>query len=271
MRASGYRPSVRSSDTSRTSTKAIWDRIPWDQIQAGQREGWVFWDDFINMPNLSADADLHKYAAYIDVGATIKQSSASEHGELEITTPATDNFEAWIQTGGNTGGLAKFIAPATGKPHLVAIEFRLKLSSIATVDSFVGFGAPGLAAADTITDADGLANKDFLGFQITNSGLDFTWKKLGSTQQVIVSNADLLVANTFVKAGLIYDYRNRGTQLIEVYNDGVLNGGFGTKTQIEDATFPDSKIMAILMGVKNAAAGSRILNIDWVKAALVVM
>jgi hypothetical protein len=256
-------------------TKALWKGIPWDQINAGEREGWVFFDDFINMPALSIDADLHKYAAYIDTGGTITQGAASEYGELAIATDTTDNDEAWISTGGNTGGLAKFILQASAVPHTIAFEARWKKSSITTGGTFVGFGEEGLAAANTIADTGSIADKDYIGFftpEADPDGTDFVYnKESGANPTINIADAHTIVADTYVKTGFLYHYLNPDDKQIKSFINGVRQGTYVTKTQVDDATnFPGGEEMALLAGVKNTSAAANTLTLDWIRAALVV-
>lgn len=275
MRACGYQPSTKVADTGRMWTKGLWDGCPWDQIEAKQREGWVFFDDFVNAPNLSADADDDKYASYIDSGDTIKQVAGAGfyHGELAIVTDTTDNDEAWIQTGGNVGGMAVFRKIATGVPHSVWFEARFKKSSTTTGNIFVGFAEPGLAAVDTITDAGALADNNFFGFQVLEADADeinWVYKADGQTAQQAIDALHVVVADTYVKLGFRYDYKGPAAQQIKCMKNGVWQSTYITKANIEAATFPENDDLALLAGVKNSTAAANTLTLDWWRAALLV-
>lgn len=274
MRAAGYRPSAKVADTGRMWTKSIWDHIPWDQIQAGEREGWVFFDDFINMPDLAAaDAKDTKYGTFMTASGTIKQGVASEFGELVITLAAADNDEGYLVTGGDTGGLMQVIKQATDVPHTVAFEARVKSSTLLG-SLFAGFCEEGLAAADGLfSDTGVFTDKDYLGFsqvEATPTLIDFGHNKESGTDVKVGTGIHTLVADTYVKLGFFYDYRHSNVQQIKVFVNGVINASYTTKTQIDDATnFPAGEEMVLMLAVKNVT-DIKALTVDWWRAALVV-
>lgn len=277
MRAVGYKPSAKVADTGRMWTKSIWDEIPWDQIKAGQREGVAFFDEFKNFPALGAvDADLHEYACYSDAGSTFQQTT-SEYGEVALVLDTTDNDEGWIQTGGNTGALAKFIKMATGVPHTIAFEARIKKSSITVGGMFVGFGDPGLAAVDTMVDTahatDDMSDNNYIGFIVPGgdpNGLDFFYQADGQTGQTKIADLHTIVADAYVKVGLLYHYKNAAAKQIKVYKNGVVNGTFVTKADVDAVTFPESDDLALLFGGKNTSGATNTFTMDWWRMALVV-
>lgn len=274
MRGVTHIPSAKVVDTSRTSTRAIWANIPWDAILNGTREGSVFFDDFKNMPNLSVDADLHKYAAYIDTGATINQVADSEHGGVVLLTDADDNQEASIGTGGNTGGMSKFILQGTAVPHTIAFECRVKVLNLVG-SAYIGFAEEGLVANDgLLSDTGTLADKDLLGFFLPEAdpdGWDFVYnKESGAAPTTKIADIHTAVADTYVKFGILYHYKNPADKQIKVFKNGVINSTFVTKANIDDTTnFPGGEEMGLIMAVKNVT-DIRSLTTEWWKAALVV-
>jgi hypothetical protein len=258
-------------------TKALWDEIPWDQINAGEREGWTFFDDFINLAETNEDTSATgKYAVMQDTGGTntFGQTAGSEYGELAMVLSGTDNEENWIGTGGNTGGLANFILQATSVPHTIAFEARIKKSAIATGSVFVGFAEEGLVAADgLISDAEVIADVDYLGFMGEGfTTVDWAYNKASGTDVVTITDAHTFVADAYVKLGFKYDYKNSAARQIKCYVNGVLQSTFITKTNIDDATnFPGGEEMALLFGGKvGATAVAHTLTMDWWRAALLV-
>lgn len=278
MRAVGERPSAKVADTGRMWTKSIWDHVPWDQIQAGQREGQVFFDDFTNVPTLDeADATDTLYASYGDAGADIRQGAANEHGEIILSTDGGDNEEAWITTGGNVGGMAEFILQATAVPHLIAFECRVKIATLANNNMYVGFAQEGMAAADALfSDANVIANKSYLGFltvvHATAPTVNIQYAKVGGTDANILADAHTWVADTYVKLGLLYDYRHPDAQQIKFFVNGVVQTSYGTKAIIDDTTnFPGNDEMALLFGGKEGAAAAHAWTMDWWRFAQVVL
>lgn len=274
MRACGYKPSEKVADTGRMWTKSIWDNIPWDQIACGEREGWVFFDDFKNVPVLSTSADTGIYACYADSSCTIAQGAANEYGELVFTLTAQDNDEASIQTGGQTGGLADFILQATGIPHTLAFECRLKVSTIVG-SAFVGFAQEGCAASSGLIDDSGtIPDKACIGFFLPEAdpdGWDFVYNKSGGADPTTkIADIHTEATATYVKFGLIYNYKNSVSKQIKVYKNGVLNGTFVTKANIDDATnFPGDDELGLYAVVKNVT-DIKTMTMDWWRAALLV-
>ncbi|MEE9597968.1 MAG: hypothetical protein V3V96_14440 [Acidiferrobacterales bacterium] len=255
-------------------TKSLWDEIPWDQIQAGEREGWVFHDDFINMPNLSVDADLHKYAAFIDTNATITQGVANEFGEVVLLSDAGENIGANLTTGGQTGGLSKFILQATAVPHTIAFEARMKTSTLVG-SVYIGFSEEGLGTTEGILSNTGtLSDKNHIGFLVPEAdpdGLDFVYnKESGAAPTTMIADIHTMVADEYVKVGFIYNYKNAAAKQIKVYKNGVRNATFVTKALIDNTTnFPGGEEMGLAMAFKNVT-DIKNFTVDWWRAALVV-
>ncbi len=282
MRQVGYRKSAKVADTGRTPTKNIWDHIPWSAIQDGEREGWVFWDDFINMPDLAAaDAKDTLYATFATASTTIEQAAAggsvatseAEYGELVMTLAAADNDEAYLVTGGNKGNMVSFELQGTQVPHTIAFEARIRVSTLLG-SAFVGFCEEGLAVADGLFDDSGVfTNKDYLGFSVveaTPTVIDFGYNKESGTDVKIITGLHTLVADTYVKLGFLYSYKNPAARQIKIYLNGVRNATYTTKAQIDDATnFPGGEEMQLMAAVKNVT-DIKNLTMDWWRAALVV-
>lgn len=274
MRAVGNKPNTYEEDTGRMPTKALWDEIPWTSIEDGEHEGHVFWDDFTNMPAMTTgDLADTLYAAFGgSLGTTIQQAADDEHGVLAIVTDAGDEDEGSIQTGGNTGGSYEFVKLATAVPHTIAFEARVKKSLITSGCMFVGMGGEGMAANSMMVDATGaMINDDWIGFHVVSlATLTFSYKALNQDVQDLIATADTLVADTYVKVGFKYDYKNSNAKQIKVYVNGVILGTYVTKALIDAATFPSDVEMALTFGAKNITAVAGTYSMDWWKAALVV-
>jgi len=204
-----------------------------------------------------------------------KEGSGSEFGEVEIKLDTTDNDEGWIQSGGETGNMAKFLLQATDVPHTMAFEARVKASSITTGGWFVGFGEEGMSVADTIADGGTIVDKDYIGFflpEVDSNGVDAVYNKAsGANPTISVANIHTVVADTYVKLELIYNYKNSQAQQIKWYMNGVRNATYVTKTLVDNATnFPGDEEMALLFGGKNSSAAANTFTMDWWRAALVV-
>lgn len=275
MRPVGYRASPYVADTGREPTKAIWDNIPWSSIEDGQREGSVLFDDFINFPNTAAaDTATGEYTTFMTASGTIAQGADSEFGEAVMTLAAADNDEGYLGTGGNTGGLANFALLATRIPHTIAFECRVKTSTLLG-SAFVGFSEEANVAADGLLDDDGtMLDQDFLGFYmleatptVWNAGYN---KASGADPTTNITGVHTQVADEYVKLGLIYNYLNRQDRQIKWYVNGVKQGTYVTKAQIDDATnFPGGQEMSLIAAVKNIT-DIKVMTLDWWKFAQVV-
>lgn len=205
------------------------------------------------------------YTYYLDTATStcsIAGDATSLDGVCRITLGATDNHEGWIQAGAG-GNLALFTATS---PQRMWFEARLSAAQITTTSNyFVGLGEAGLAAADTVTDAGAMADKDWIGFfalEAASQTLNFGYKKAGQTAQTIISGLQTMVANTFYKVGFMYDPLAPAAQRIKVYLNGVLQATAITATQMAAATFPLEEKMAPLFGIKNNNAAVS-AALDW--------
>ena len=230
-------------------------------------DGRHLFDDFINTPILDPASNLGKYASYIDTGNTIRQLATERNGVLRILTDATDNDEAWITTGGNTGVLG-VISNTAGDDKPLWFGARIRKAAVADNESgtFIGLAEEGLAAADTITDGGALADKDFIGFfqpETDGDGVDFVWRKAGQAVQTLIPDVAILVAATFVNLGFKFDPMAPPDRRIKVFVNNVEQSTYGTAAQIAAATFPNGEELAMLFGLKNGAGNARSIDCDW--------
>jgi hypothetical protein len=238
-------------------------------------EDTFFWDDFkmlskaapaisgLTIGPLASEGGGYNY--YLDTATSacgIAGDATSLDGICRITTGATDNHEGWIQAGAG-GNLALFTAT---NPQKMWFEARLSTAQITTTSNyFVGLGEENLAAADTITDAGAMADKDWIGFfalEAASQTLNFGYKKAGQTAQTIIAGLQTMVANTFYKVGFSYDPMAPAAQRIKVWLNGVVQTTYVTAANIAAATFPLEQKMAPLFGVKNNNAAVS-AALDW--------
>ena len=131
---------------------------------------------------------------------------------------------------------------------------------------FLGLAEEGSAAADFITDADAMADKDFIGFKILADALTtlkFVYKKAGQTEQVVFSYGTAIAVDTWYKVGFIYDPSATAAKKITAYVDNVEQTTYVTSTNLAAATFPLGEEMSPIFGVKNSAATAKKLKLDW--------
>lgn len=265
---------VSSGNQATAPSPEIWHLCPIEAIDAGRVRGWHIWEDFINFPALSAtDADLHKWAVYADTGNTVAQIADEVGGVLQLNAD-TDNETAVITTGGNTGGFLSFTASTR-----VWFEARFKVSTIAdtTFGAFIGLTQEGLASADGVIAAGAtFADVDYVGFwrpETDGDQCEPVFNKASGTDVVMEADAKTLVADTYIKAGFIWDPTYRQNRFLRIFFDGVEDDQsdydtVGSKANtIDDTTnFPGSEEMAVTI-VNEAGGTPGSLEVDWIKVA----
>jgi hypothetical protein len=125
----------------------------------------------------------------------------------------------------------------------------------------------GTAAADTVSDAGALGDKDMVGFWVleaAGSALKYGWKKAGQTAQTL-GTAATLVADTFVKVGWAYDPSPHipPAKRLSFYVNNAELSLYGTDTTLAAATFPTGEELGMLFGHKNGSAAAKTSSIDW--------
>lgn len=261
-----------SDNGGRGPSGGLWGNVPFEESLIDPNVGYCFWDDFVGFNGLltSTTGDYTSaggYSAYQDSSNTITQLATEVGGVVSIATDTTDNDESWLQLGGATAVFGKLAA--TGGKKLV-YETRIRISTIASRNFFVGLAEEGFAAADAITDAGAMVTtKDFIGFRSLEgdaNGLDTVYQKGSQTTVVVKDDAQTLVAATWYKVGFIYDpnYYNEAKR-IRFFIDGVEQADGVNSSAFDDATFPGDEEMSPVWGVKNGTTTATVLDIDWVR------
>lgn len=231
-------------------------------------------DDFLNFGQMATSANTHQgYGAYVDSSCTIKGLASDVGGVIQFATDGTDNAEAWLTSGGNSGVLG-VISDTAGSDKLMCFEARVRFTQVTNdYNVFVGLSEEGLAAANTVADDPStayIADKDHIGF-LVNEGdgdaLKFVYNKsgAGATNQttVKITSVQALTAATWYKIGFVYNPKADSSERIKVYVDNVENATKVTATNIATATFPDGEELAFLAGIKAGTNAARKFDIDW--------
>jgi hypothetical protein len=247
--------------------------------QAGSPDGnsnWFFsGSDFLNFAATTpVAANVGRYAAdgggylsYEDTGNSISNLATEVGGVIRIATDGTDNDETWLQPGTATSVLG-VISNTSGADKRMIFESRFRVGSIAdgAAHVFIGLTEEGLAAADTVTDAGAMGDKDFIGFRIAESAgnaLTVVYRKAGQVMQTLFTYGTALAASTWVKAGFVYNPQAPASKRIRFYIDNVEQSTYITATQIAAALFPNGEELNFLAGFKNGGANARSLDLDW--------
>jgi hypothetical protein len=205
------------------------------------------------------------YKSYEDTGGSIAQLATAVGGVIRITTDGTDNDECWLSPGSATGVLG-VVSDTAGADKLLIWEARFRLGQIVTHNMFLGLSEEGLAAADTVTDGDAMADKDLLGFWIlagAATSLKYGYRKAGQALTTVGTYGTAIAASTFYKVGLVYDPKEVASKRIKFYVNNVEESNYATATNIAAATFPDAEELNFLAGIKNGAAAASSIDLDW--------
>ena len=183
-------------------------------------------------------------------------------GVLQMTADTADE-RAVITTGGTTGGVLKM-----DTSHRVWFGAR-----------FVGVTQETMAAADAVMGTGGaFADVDYVGFfcpEADGNVCEPGFNKTSGTDVVMEADAKTLVADTYIKAGFLWDPTNRQDRFLEIFFDGTKETqdaydtvGSKANTITDTTNFPGDQEMGVTIFVE-AAATARALEIDWVKCACV--
>jgi hypothetical protein len=270
--------SLTGQGTNRGLSPNIWSRLMGGNLsQDSLLTGYFAGDDFLTFGDTYAVAsNLGRYASgggcyrtYEDTGDSVAMVVDEVGGVVELLTDTTDNDEVWMQPGNLTTVLGK-ISDTAGADKMMLFEARIKASHVTnTLNWFVGMSEEGLAAADTVSDAGALADKDFIGFWVLEAdgdALKFGYNKAGAGGvTTLATYGTALSADTYIKVGFAYDPSPhiKPAKRISFYVDNVEQTTYATDTLIAAATFPDAEELNMLVGVKNGSAAAKSVSLDW--------
>jgi hypothetical protein len=219
-----YKGGVNAADTSASPSKAIWGDCPVLDMTLDPSVGIHYYDDFMEFPILAtptitteAGLGYRGLKAFGSSGGTLTMPTADDQAGGIVLTESDDNEGisiAQIQL--------PFNIINTGPKFW--FEARIKTNTIANTKHgfFLGLmGSQTLSATVPIAAAGTLADNNFVGFhRLEGDGdyVDTVYKADGVTQVTVDTDAQVLVADTFIKLGMVFEPR---TQLLTFYADGV--------------------------------------------------
>jgi hypothetical protein len=230
--------------------------------------------DFANFGVMASAASQGGFITYQDSGVTIQpgpdcDNSEGEFGMVEVAGNDADNDEGHLELGAGTSGLVR-IDPTAGERAVVAAEFRFKKVSVANnaVAVALGLGEPGFAAADGLADNTGvLASKDFVGFQTlhaSGSEIDTVHRLAGQSVVQVKDNAATMVADTWIKLGMVYDPRAEANKKMKFFVNGVeLNDSVTDAVIAAGSVFPTDEELTLVMLTKVGEAAESKAYLDW--------
>lgn len=260
-------------DTSRGPSQSIWSDCPLLEIINGVTDGVLFFDEFQNGPRVAAGAEAAYtgygggYRGFADTGGLV-QDGGEIGGTLDLSSDG-DNEGASFRM-----SCAPFqIARNLGK---LWFEARIKTSTITDTkhNLFVGMMADNaLTAIVPITALGALADVNLVGFHRPESArgaagtggaiMNTVYKADGVTAVTVQTDAVALVADTYMKLGMVFDPTNN---VLSFYRNGVKLATTYTIPAANGTDFPNDVRLAFVIAVLNATAttpGSS--EIDWVK------
>lgn len=254
-------------DTSRGPSQSIWADFPTLEILTGATDGVFIFDDFTNGPRVAAGAEASYagygggYRGFADTGGLV-QDGGEIGGTLDLSSDG-DNEGASFRT-----GVASFqIGRGLGK---FWFEARVKSSTITDTkhNLFVGLmGDSALTATVPITAAGAIADVNIVGFhRLEGDGdqFDTVYKADGVAAVTVQADAVQLVADTWVKLGIVFDPKNN---TLTFYRNGLKLATTYTIPAAAGTDFPNDVRMGLVIAVLNATAttpGSS--EIDWWRA-----
>ncbi|MFA7279119.1 MAG: hypothetical protein WC100_03395 [Sterolibacterium sp.] len=259
-----YKPGV--ADTDSNPSPNLWGDCP---LFTADRElsGYGFFDDFCQGPQVvaGAEAAYGNYRGFASTGGSAVPSTTAAGGVLVLSSDG-DNEGASIRA-----GCPGFLITRDAKKFWM--EARIKTSTIADTKHGFLLGLLEDAALTAILPiaADGtLADNNLVGFHRLEGDGDYVnqvYRANGVTQVTTKEDANVLVADTWIKLGLVFnpanDYQGNASYLQWFVNGLPLTD----KKLIPNATgtdFPADVTLAPVFAVLNAT-GSTPGNssIDW--------
>jgi hypothetical protein len=264
---------ISTADTNRGPSPQIWGDCPWLEIlsQTGQGSGgYCLWDDFILggiTPAITTAIDLTggtPYSAFGSAGATITYDDVA--GGAIVLTEATDGESVTMYTEQHPFSI-------TQDAGQFWFEARIKVGDIVTLaNSFL----IGLMDTTTPTDiipltASGVtADVNYVGFmqpEGDTTTFNASYKANGVTEVEVNGAIGALVADTYVKLGMIFDPSPATTgtaNQMAFYINGVRQASFKTIPDNTGTDFPaDIRMGPVVSLAVGAGAATDTLTMDW--------
>jgi hypothetical protein len=260
-----------SADTSRGPSPNIWADCPWEDLVENPGLGVTFFDDFMNFPITppTTEGNWGPYAVFTDTGGTV--ANVAEQGGAVAFGSDGDNEGASIRTVASPFKISQ----TTGK---FWFEARVKSSTIADTKHGIFLGlmeSTPLTAIVPITAAGALADKNLVGF-LRNEGdgdmFDTVYKADGVTAVTVQADAVTLVADTYVKIGMVYEQRNDPqtgfSYVLSFYANNLKLASYKRIPSAAGTDFPNDITMGPVFAVLNATASTPgTSTIDWWRGA----
>lgn len=260
---SGYAGGPASGSTSALPSPQLWHAVDAELNRPGL---WMHqWEDFCDdvytetLP--TTDDPWHGLRVFTSTGATLALADAE--GGVRTLVEATDNEGLSISRG---------IYPfrmTQGDGELV-FEARIKRANItATFGFFLGLIEDVAPTVILPIAADGtLSDNNLVGFYQPEGdpdGVDTAYKANTVTAVTVQADAVTLVADTFVKLGMVFN--RRSDNLLTFYKNGLPLSTTKAIPSAAGTDFPNDVRLGWIFAVLNGATAALSASIDWIRVA----
>ena len=257
----GYASS--SEDTDRGRSPRLWKGSHYEAIMTGDNTQGLHWgDDFQDTP-----ISGQKYVLLeADSNAAFAPLTTVGDGRLTLTLATSANEEGNLIYGDGTSIIGDITETSGVETYF---EARFKVSSVVddVMTCYVGLAEAGMTGAGMQTDDSGiLSAKDYVMFRTlgvnggtagTNAVMGAAFNTDSGTEVGVITTADTIVADTFVKVGFVHDGKSKITYFV----NGLANA---TTSDPSDTTFPDGEELTFACGAKlGTATTGGLFTLDW--------
>lgn len=253
----------------RMPTAAIWANCPWREIQDGQIDGHVYWNDFTGNIILANGQTVTNLGDGVSgftaatAGTTInKVDTSAPYGKVKLET-TTINEDVGIMIGGGNNVVGEYVF-ALGKRLWFEARVSILNITVTKLALLVAFAEEALCATTATLAAGGatIADKDYIGFHkraADTSGCDVVYNTAGGGgETILAADSATFAADTFTKLAIYCD-----GVTIYFYQDGTLL----TSVALTATNVPDGEEMALYIVLAGAHGDTCSAAIDWVKIA----
>ena len=258
-------------DVSRGPSQSIWGDCPILEIINGITDGVIHFDEFQAGPRVAAGAEASYagggggYRGFADTGGLV--ADGGEIGGTLVMSSDGDNEGASFRMACSPFQIAR----NQGK---LWFEARIKTDTITDTKNgiFVGLMADNaLTAVSPITALGAIADVNIVGFhRLEGDGdyFDTIYKADGVTQVTVQADAAVIVVDTYVKLGMVFDPTNN---TLSFYRNGVKLGTTYAVVAAAGTDFPNDVRLGFVIAVLNATASTPgYCEIDWVKVVQIL-
>lgn len=266
-----HKGNLSTANTDINPSPGLWGDFPFDDILAGVTPGYARHIDF-NRTKLSTNINAAEaywadgLKAFGSDGATVSAVDAIGGG---VTIGSDGDNE------GASFGMATYPFQISRSHKTLVFEASVKTSTITDTKHgfFLGLiDSSALSATVPIAAAGTLADENLVGFhRLEGDGdyVDTVYKANGVTQVTVQSDAQVLVADTWIKLGFKYEPQNtNGSYILTFYAD---NLPLTTTYQVASADgtdFPNDVRLGFVFAVLNATASTPgTSSIRWARIA----